>query len=117
MTHWLALFVCVIANVTANVSFKRFVDTAEIEPTWRSLLHLVLHPWLWAGLITAALVLGSYLYAIKVVPLGAAYPIVTSLAMVGIALAGAVFFGEAVKLTKILGVLLIIGGVLLVARS
>jgi multidrug transporter EmrE-like cation transporter len=116
MTHWLALFVCVVANVTANISFKRFVDATEIEPSWRDLVNIVLQPWLWAGLVTAVVVLGSYLYAIKVVPLGAAYPIVTSLATVGIFLAGAMLFGEPLKPIRILGVLLVIGGVLLVSR-
>ncbi len=116
MTHWLALLLCVVANVTANVSFKRFVDATEIEPSWHGLLQVILQPWLWAGFVTAGVVLLSYLYAIKVVPLGAAYPIVTSLATVGIALAGVLLFGEAMKVTKVVGVILVIGGVLLVSR-
>jgi multidrug transporter EmrE-like cation transporter len=117
MTHWLALFFCVIANVTANVSLKRFVQATDFEPTMQGLIQAVLQPWLWVSLFACGLVLGSYVYAIKVVPLSAAYPIVTSLATIGIALAGAFIFGESLKAAKIMGVLLVVSGVLMIMQG
>lgn len=115
IASWLALLLCVVANINANLAFKRFMIAQPMDLTWPSAVAAATNPWLWAGGVSAAIVLGSYLYAIRALPLGVAYPLVTGVAVAGVALAGNLLFGEALGAMRLLGIALVIGGVMLIA--
>ena len=115
-TAWIALLVSVAANVASNIAFKRFMDSATLEPSWPALRSALLTPSLWIGLVCAGIVLAAYLFAIRLVPLGVAYATATSLSAFGIAAAGVLLFGETLKTSAMIGIALVIGGVLLIAR-
>jgi multidrug transporter EmrE-like cation transporter len=115
--HWLALFVAVLANATANVAFKKTMTNASFETTFFNLLKLAADPWMWVGSVSAALLLGSYLYALKGLDLSVAYPAVTGLAMLAIAFAGATFLDEAMSVWKLVAIILITIGVIMLRFS
>jgi small multidrug resistance pump len=115
--HWLALVICVAANVAANFAFKRFVSSIDLQFTVPALINTLLEPSLWIGLMFAGVVLGSYLYAIRGLPLSVAYPAVTSSAIVGIATASAVAFGEPLGMAKIAAIVLIVAGLCLLVSQ
>lgn len=116
-SHWLALLVCVAANVCSNIAFKRFILGTPFTLERANLISAALNPWLWLGLVLAVVVLASYLYAIKVVPLAIAYPSVTSLAMVGMAAVSVMVFGDQLSLRTVMGIGLVLAGVLLMWRG
>lgn len=117
MSHWLALIICIAANILANIAVKRAMDATPLEVSWNGLVTAVLQPWLWAGIALAGVVFLSYLYAIRGVPLSTAYPFTTSSATIGIALAGSLLFGETIGWRGALGIGLVLGGLMLLATK
>jgi len=115
--YWSALLVAIISNIIANLSFKKAVAATPIEEGAEGFIKLAADPWMWAGFLSAGLLLGCYLYALKGIDLSIAYPVVTGFAMVGIALSGALFFGESLSLAKIFAMTLIIAGVFILKFS
>ena len=115
-TAWIALLVSVAANIAANIAFKRFMTGATLEPTWPALRDALLTPSLWIGFVCAGTVLLAYLFAIRLVPMGVAYATATSLSALGITVAGVLLFGETLKASAVIGIALVVGGVLLIAR-
>ncbi len=111
--HWLALIIAVLANIVANVALKKAVARTPVDQGIGGFLNLAAEPWMWVGVLFAGLLLGCYLYALKEIELSVAYPAVTGLAMVGIALGGMAFFGEGLSLTKVFAIAMIIAGVVL----
>lgn len=111
-----AILLCVLGNVTANVGFKRMVETANFEPTVPNAIALIANPWLWVGGGGSLILLGSYLFALRSMPLGVAYPIATSLGTVAVALAGVLLFSESLRATNVIGIALVVTGVLLISR-
>jgi quaternary ammonium compound-resistance protein SugE len=116
MTHWIALLVSVMANIGSNFALKRFTNDAAIGGHADSLFAMLLKPWLWLGFGLAGVVMLAYLFALRGLPISTAYPIATGLSAAGICLIGALVYGEAIKITTISGIVLIIAGVMLVSR-
>ncbi len=117
MTHWLALAICIAANIGANIAVKRAMDSVALELSWSGAKAVLLQPWLWLGCTLAGVIFVSYLYAIRAVPLSSAYPIATSSATIGIALAGSLLFGETIGVRGALGIAFVLAGLLLLATK
>lgn len=115
--YWLALFIAIISNAVANIAFKKAVARTPAEEGVVGFFKLSTEPWMWLGVIAACLLLGCYLYALKGIDLSVAYPMVTGLAMLGIALAGAIVFGEVISAVRMFAMTLIVVGVLLLKLS
>lgn len=111
--YWSALLLAVCANVFANIALKLAVLELSGPLDLRALLTA---PWAWAGLTGCVLLLGGYLIAIRGVELSIAYPTVTGLAMVGIAIVGHVLFSEALSLQKLVGIGLVVTGVFILSQ-
>lgn len=111
--YWIALLVAVAANAISNIAFKRAVDAQPVDEGLFGLLRLALEPWMWVGVVFAGTLLGCYLYALKGIPLTVAYPAVTGLAMVGVALGGVLVLGEGMTALKAVAMLFILTGVLM----
>jgi multidrug transporter EmrE-like cation transporter len=116
MAHWIALLVSVAANISSNFAFKRFTEETVLVAPPGGLPALLTKPWLWLGVTCAGVVMLSYLFAIRGLPLSVAYPVATGLSAAGICLIGSYFFGETIKLTSLSGIVLIVLGVMLVSR-
>jgi len=112
MSHWIALFLAILGNVGANVSFKHFIQTAD-----GSVLQAIRIPSLWIGLCLAALLLGSYLYALRGLPLGLAYTFATSISIAAITLAGVLFYGETISVRSAIGIMVIMAGIVLLTTG
>lgn len=67
--------------------------------------------WTAATLISGAIATVFLSFALLTFDVGVGYAIWTSLAGVGIVVLGALFFGQRLNLKKILGIILVIGGV------
>ena len=117
MSYWLALLVCVAANVTANIAVKRAMDSTALELSWEGARSVLMQPWLWLGCSLAGVVFLSYLYAIRGVPISSAYPIVTSAAAIGVAMAGNLLFGETIGWKGGLGIGFVLAGLVLLASK
>ncbi len=117
MSKWLPLVLCAAANISANLALKRAVDGRALEFSWSALFAVLREPWLWLGLCFAAIVLLSYLYAIRTLPIGLAYPVVTGLVTLGTFFAGSLVFGDAINLRGLGGVAFIAIGLILVSGA
>ena len=115
--HWLALFIAVLANATANVAFKKAMTGPLLGSGFSPLIKLAADPWMWIGLASACLLLGSYLFALKEIELSVAYPAVTGLAMLAVGVAGATLLGESMSVPKLIAMALIAVGVVLLKFS
>lgn len=112
----IAILLCVVGNVAANVGFKRLIETAKLELTFDNAVSLIASPWLWLGGGGSMLLLFSYLFAIRSLPLSVAYPIATSLGTVAVAIAGVALFSESLRPINMAGIALVVTGVLLISR-
>lgn len=114
--HWFLLALAVAANVATNVLLKKTMTTIDAQFGVGLLRQALASPWLWASFAAGGTLLGSYVLALRTVDLSLSYALVTSAALVGITLASALVFGEALSLAKIAGVALIVSGIVLVSR-
>ena len=115
--YWFALVIAFLSNIAANAAFKKAVTRLSSENVVYSVFNLLFEPWAWIGGFFAILLLGSYLYALKGLDLSIAYPAVTSLATLGVAAVGILYFNETLTIMKAVGIAMIISGVLLLQQS
>lgn len=114
---WFFLIIGLLLNATANILLK--VAARHVERSEQSvgiIFRLFTDPFLLLGIISFGLALGAYSYSLTKFDLSVAYPIMTSLGLVIVALFSFFFFKESYHVTKILGTILILIGVILVAK-
>lgn len=80
------------------------------------LLRQLLNPWVFSGYVAALLASLAWMAAMTRFELGYAYPFM-SLAFVLVMLFGALFLNEPVSVTKLLGTLMVMAGLVVIARS
>lgn len=89
------------------------------EPAVSKLLflaRLLLLPWVLSGFVAAFLASFAWMGAMTRLPLSYAYPY-TSLSFVLVMIFGAMVLGESFTVGKVFGTLLVIGGLIVIARS
>ncbi|WOI53735.1 DMT family transporter [Parvularcula sp. LCG005] len=117
MNAWILVGIAVIANISTNVSLKKFAASLPDRAAGESMLPALLSPWLWIGGLCGMILLGSYMLAIRTLDLSVSYAVVTSAALVGITLASMLFLDEALTFVKVVGVALVIVGILMITRT
>jgi multidrug transporter EmrE-like cation transporter len=80
------------------------------------LLRQFANPWIFSGFVSAFVASLAWMAAMTRLELGYAYPFM-SLAFVLVMLFSVSFLGEALNLGKIAGTLLVVGGLIVIARS
>lgn len=85
-------------------------------PRLQFLLLQFLNPWILTGFFSAFLASLAWMAAMTRFELGYAYPYM-SLAFVIVMAFGVLFLGEALSLRKVLGTLLVMGGLVIIARA
>lgn len=80
------------------------------------LLRQFANPWIFSGFVSAFVASMAWMAAMTRFELGYAYPFM-SLAFVIVMLFGLVFLGEATNLPKIAGTLLVVAGLVVIARG
>jgi multidrug transporter EmrE-like cation transporter len=117
MVKWLPICICILANICANLALKRAVIAAGAPLSWPKLPTLLSVPWFWLGIVCLAIVFISYLLAIRNMPVGLAYSLVTSVVAVGTLTIGVAFLGETLSVRSMAGITAVIGGVLLISTG
>ena len=108
----------VAANVAANVALKQTLVSAGAPQGLAAYArHLLTAPSFWVFAVSGALLLAFYAASLRTFDLPTVYACVTSLALVGVTLASAWLFGDALTVPKIAGASLIIVGIFLITRS
>lgn len=116
--RWLFLALAIVLNASANILIKAAMRSlAPASAPGPLLLRAAFNPWLLGGLLCFGLALGGYSYTLTRFPLSVAYPIMTSLGLILVAAASVLFFQEGYSTVKLVGTLLIIGGVVLVGTA
>jgi len=111
---WLILFLGIASNASASVLVKFAMMPPRKFPSFSDPLSALSNwPfWLGLGLYGAAFLL--YAAALARLPLNVAHPILTSGAVVAVALCSLLIFREPFHWTTIAGILLVVAGVVLI---
>lgn len=111
----------VFLNVAAQITLKVAMDRiGHFEFTWSNFMpiffQVILSPWIWLGVTIYVLSLVIWLAVLSRIQVSLAYPL-TSLGYVLNAVAAYYLIGEHVSFLRIAGILVIVFGVVLLARS
>ena len=108
-------------TMAANLMLRAGIDAAggfsgsSAVAMIRSLVHLFVHPLFTVGFITYALASVVWFRVVATEPLSVAYPILVSLTFMLVTTGAVVLFNEPLSLRKILGLLVILGGILIIS--
>ena len=106
----IALFLLI--NIAIQILFKKIA----LGPGGQNYMALLLEPMFYLGVILFMMQAVVWLAVLRRLPLSRAYPF-TSLTIIISLICGAVFFGESITLGNVLGSLVIMTGVVIIARD
>jgi drug/metabolite transporter (DMT)-like permease len=117
---FLLIFVSVSLNALAQIFMRKaMLIMAPLPPIGqftKLIIAFAANIYLWGGMVSYAVSIGLWLAVLSRVQVSVAYPML-SIGYILAAIMSVVFLGEAVGLTRILGIGLICAGVFFVARS
>lgn len=113
---WIALSLGVVLNALANVLIKAGVSRVGPASGGEFVSRALAQPLLYGGIVAFVLALGAYSFALSRLQLSVAYPVMTSLGLVIVAIASVALFGEMFSAKKMVGTALIVLGVILLSR-
>lgn len=108
------LLVAIAANLATNFSLKAAVRGLDTSSAKTIIAGLLTSPWTWIGGISGVLLLGSFMAAIRTLPLSVAYPVLTALVIVSMTGLEWWFQGVSLGIWKAFGLGLVIVGIALV---
>lgn len=114
-----ALIFALLANAVANILIKEGMNGKPLslsEPL-ETFKAIAFNPVLIVGVTFFGLALAAYSFVLSHIKLSVAYPIMTTLGFVIVGLYSVLKLGESVSLVQGLGMLLILGGVWMVASA
>ncbi len=112
---WFMLIIAVVLNALANVLIKASVNRLNARRDASLLLATVTEPLLYAGVAAFALALVAYAMTLRRLELSVAYPLMTSLGLVLVAIVSWRWLGEDYNLRKTAGTILVVAGVVLLS--
>ncbi len=115
--QWLALGFAVVFNALANVLMKAGARHLGQGMGVGLLRHALGDAYLLLGIISFAVALGGYTLALTRLQLSVAYPLMTGIGFLIVAIAGAMLFGERLVPLRVVGMAVILLGIILVART
>lgn len=110
---WFLLALAVAANIASNFLFKTAMAAFPASPDTWTLIRFAFNPYLLLGGLSCAVLLASYLLALREIDLMTSYAFVISLSLVGITVLSPLILGTELSLGRIAGVALVISGILL----
>lgn len=115
-TAYVALAISILLNSVAMVTLKFAVGSLDIDDlSVAALLSLLTNPWFFVGAGSFIVSLVFWIQSLKSINLSVAYP-TSSTSYIAVAVISYFLFAEAVTATRIIGMVLIIGGVGLLYR-
>jgi multidrug transporter EmrE-like cation transporter len=122
LVTWLLILGGVTLNAVAQLTLKRATGSLsaytrfDLDTLLGSVAVLVQSPPFWVGMGCYGLSVCVWIAALSRAPVSVAYPML-SIGYVIVAVASVMWLGETLSLQKVLGIVLICGGVYLVSRS
>lgn len=113
MTHIMAICLAALANVALNLSLKELSRALPVAGPLRLAQAALVSPWFWIAGISGVSLIGLFMVAIRQGSVAVTYIGVTSLAMLGLTLAAAVFQGDMPGPLRLAGLGLILLGLAL----
>lgn len=110
---WIQLLIGVAFNAAANILMK----SAALAAGDGGPARLLLEPRFALGVAAFVVALAAYTSALASIDLGIAYPIMTSAALVVVAIASVAIFGEPMGAPRLIGTGLVLAGVVLLAAA
>lgn len=113
------ILVSVLLNCAAQLCIRKgMLEVSEvgINRILTSLCDMIANVWLWLAMFCYAVSILFWMAVLSKVEVSFAYPFL-SIGYVVAALAGYHFFGEALSITRIMGIVVICVGVYLISRS
>lgn len=117
MSAYFALLLAVLGNTIANIALKRAMQGMDAENRLQAVLGLLGSGFFWLGIGSAGVLLVSYLFAIRTLPLGASYATVTALTIAILTAWGMVTGAEPADAVRLAGIAAIVVGFVLVTVS
>lgn len=114
-----ALIFALLANASANVLIRWGMKDLELslaQPV-ETLKSILLNGRVMSGIVLFAMNVLAYAYALSKIRLSVAYPVMTSLGLIIVLLLSWQLMGERITPVQVGGMVLIIGGVVLVASQ
>lgn len=119
LVAWLFVALAISCNVAANILFRKAIHSVDVSSGSVILIArgVLLSPWFWMGMISSVVLLGSYLLAIRWLPLSTSYAIVTASVTACLFYYGIASGTEAFNAKAAIGLLAILGGVFLIVTA
>jgi multidrug transporter EmrE-like cation transporter len=114
MIHWALILLAAAANVVLNLCLRQ---AARSYAPGQSLAGPLLSPWAWLSVLSAVVLVGSFMVAIRSFSLSLTYTAITAIVMVSLTLIGVLLQHETVNLGRALGLGLIIAGLVISALA
>lgn len=115
--HFILLGCAIVFNATANILMK--LGAQRIGPltsTGAAIQAFLINPFIWGGLASFGLALIFYTYVLTKMNLSVAYPLMTALGFLIVVTFSAFYLQESIHPPQILGLVLVIGGLYLIAQ-
>jgi multidrug transporter EmrE-like cation transporter len=119
LTHpWTHVSLAIVLSAAAQLWMKLGADAVINPISWVSWLgfQALGSGWTWLGIIAYIASFGSWLYALRFLPLGLAFNL-TNIVYVLVPLASWWFLGEKLGVMRLVGIALILTGIIMLARS
>lgn len=116
---WIIVLLGIMANTAASVLVKLASTPPRQFPSFSDGLNLInlLKNWpFWLGLLCYGVAFFLYALALKHLPISVVHPILTAGAIACVFISSIYLFKEPVSLTKLLGLVCIITGIILLTR-
>lgn len=114
MMHWALILLAASANVVLTLCLRQ---AARSYAPGGPLAGPLLSPWAWLSVLSAAVLLGTFMVAIRSFSLSLTYTAITAIVMVSLTLIGVVLQHETVNLGRALGLGLIVTGLVVSALA
>lgn len=113
----LILALAIVFNASANILMKLGAkQIGGLSLSFAGLKAFVLSPFIVVGVISFGLTLVLYTYVLSRMNLSVAYPLMTSVGFLIVAGFSALYLRETIHLPQIIGMVLVVGGLYLIAQ-
>jgi multidrug transporter EmrE-like cation transporter len=111
---WVVLLAAIGTNVVASILLKiAVVQIRKLEVA--SPVNYIFNLNVWLGIVAYGLSFIFYIVALGLFPLNVANPVITSAALISIAIASVLIFKESFDWVFVVGIALVLGGIILLA--
>jgi|GEM_PF-3354067 multidrug transporter EmrE-like cation transporter len=117
MTAIILYFIVIFTNILGNYFYKILSKTIALEQMSISLVSkLILNKWFFLGTLSFAVAMPSLVLLLARQKISVAYPIITGVVFLVVAVCGAIFFKEHLSFIQLVGIFTILLGLILMTQ-